>query len=150
MSRGSNSPSSVDDDMSDDEDGGDDDGDDEEEEVDDGNSLNMTVKKGGGSSTTGIPKYVVIFALVKTLMFVPFILVSVPRFHSKLHAISVILRRSPQLLILSLVTNNLHYSERHTCNHLYKKFLDLNGAPVTHPISARLPHRAPIPRQLSR
>ena len=121
MSRGSNSPSSVDDDMSDDEDGGDDDGDDEEEEVDDGNSLNMTVKKGGGSSTTGIPKYVVIFALVKTLMFVPFILVSVPRFHSKLHAISVILRRSSQLLILSLVTNNLHYSERHTCNHLYKK-----------------------------
>ena len=65
MSRGSNSPSSVDDDTSDDEDGGDDDGDDEEEEVDDGNSLNKTFKKGGGSSTTDIPKYVSIFALVK-------------------------------------------------------------------------------------
>ena len=65
MSRGSNSPSSVDDDMSDDEDGVDDDGEDEEEDVDDGNSLNKTVKKGGGSSTTDIRKYVLIFALVK-------------------------------------------------------------------------------------
>ena len=65
MSRGSNSPSSVDDDMSDDEDGGDDDGDVEEEEVDDGNSLNKTIKKGEGASTTVIPKYVSVFALVK-------------------------------------------------------------------------------------
>ena len=67
MSRDSKSPSSVDNDLSDDEDGGDEDRDDEEEEEDDGNSLNKTVKKGGGLSTTGIPKYVLIFGLVKKL-----------------------------------------------------------------------------------
>ena len=78
MLRVPKSPSPVDNDVSEDEEEDDGDRDNEDGEEDDGSSLNKTVKKGGGLSTVKFTKYVSIFALVKTLIFFPFILVSVP------------------------------------------------------------------------